>query len=235
MVRWVHEKPVTPGFHPDVFAYGSRGIASVHVVERELILRSTPRIDPRILVLLTLGTGAAMICTQRGLPVFHGNTVRVHGDDWMILGASGFGKSTFTAALIEAGAQLVAEDVSVWEPEGVRPGAGRLKLWPDSRAAFLCSRTWSVVHPDFDKVATELPVVESQRPLSRVIVLGDASAPVGLADLMAQHRVPPLLERAHRSRWMNACAHVLQTCEVRQIRRPESFDACRRLAFDLVG
>ena len=83
-------------------------------------------------------TGSAMVCyfkAQQRL-CLHAAVVAREGSALLICGPSGAGKSSLAAAMQRQGWSVVAEDLAVVESENggfrVRPGYGRLRLWPDS-------------------------------------------------------------------------------------------------------
>lgn len=83
-------------------------------------------------------TGAsfgALLQQRRMLPL-HASTLEFKGRGIVIAGMSGAGKSTLAAALLAAGATLVADDISVVDFSGdkpaVRPAFPALKIWADA-------------------------------------------------------------------------------------------------------
>jgi hypothetical protein len=71
---------------------------------------------------------------QKQIESLHASAVAFNGCALVLIGDSGYGKSTLTAALLRAGAQLITDDLLVLqEHDGhydVAPGAFRLKLDP---------------------------------------------------------------------------------------------------------
>jgi hypothetical protein len=83
-----------------------------------------------------VGMAFGAIMHQRKLLPLHASTV-VYKDKCLVFaGRSGAGKSTIAAALIAAGASLVADDISVVdftnETPAIRPAFPTLKIWADS-------------------------------------------------------------------------------------------------------
>ncbi len=84
---------------------------------------------------LAQGAMLAAAVELQGRAAFHANTVDVDGEGVLIGGVSGAGKTVATALLILAGNRLVADDVSVVDPElPVRPGLleMRIRTWENA-------------------------------------------------------------------------------------------------------
>ncbi len=84
---------------------------------------------------------------QKSVESLHASAVEVAGKAVVLLGDSGYGKSTLTAALIQRGALLITDDLLVLdECDGsyeAAPGARRLKLAPET--ANTLGITWDSV------------------------------------------------------------------------------------------
>ena len=69
---------------------------------------------------------------QLGIESLHASAVAIENQAIVLIGDSGYGKSTLTAALLRAGAKLITDDLLVLRKAGgsyhVAPGAFRLKL-----------------------------------------------------------------------------------------------------------
>lgn len=83
-----------------------------------------------------LGPVLSLVLQRRGHVHLHASAVLIDGEALLFLGHPGQGKSTLTASLTAAGAQLLADDiVPVRVGEGrvvASPGCSRLKLWRDT-------------------------------------------------------------------------------------------------------
>lgn len=85
-----------------------------------------------------LGVIMGMLLSLHGLPALHANTVLVERRAVLIVGVSGAGKSSCTAALVAAGCPLLADDIATLLPGQVTKiahGYPYLRLWPDTARA----------------------------------------------------------------------------------------------------
>ncbi len=81
------------------------------------------------ITVLVQGAVVAVAVAMSGRAAFHANTVDVAGQGILVGGASGAGKTVATALLVLAGHTLVADDVSVVDPDlPVRPGLLELRV-----------------------------------------------------------------------------------------------------------
>lgn len=213
----------------------------MQVTER-IRLVHRPEVHVDVGRLLVLGTGLALFAHRRGHPVLHGTTVRLGERDVMVCGPSGVGKSSVTAALLERGAELVADDVGILDGRRVRPGLPRIKLWADTaRHAGLDPRALLRVHPDFDKVSVPTPVVTSSQPLHAVVILERGprltrplTGQAALLGLLANHRVPEVLDGPASARWMLAMQALAASVHVLHAGLPGPLETVADVADELV-
>ena len=88
-----------------------------------------------------LGQALSFAMVKSGLEPFHGTVVVIEGEAVAFLGGSGFGKSSLAASFLEAGHQILTDDVLLFQvnPGGVFafPGPPRIKLDPKTARHFL--------------------------------------------------------------------------------------------------
>jgi hypothetical protein len=88
-----------------------------------------------------LGTIFGILCHKRGLLPLHASCVSIGGGAVAFAGRSGVGKSTLAAEFFSRGNTVLADDVTVVDPDGpgglvVWPAFPRLRLWHDAVTHF---------------------------------------------------------------------------------------------------
>ena len=83
-----------------------------------------------------MGMNLQMALGQRRYLLLHASAVERDGRALLMTGNSGAGKSTLAATLARRGHVLLADDVTALDGPTLWPALPRLKLWPDSLAAF---------------------------------------------------------------------------------------------------
>lgn len=151
---------------------------------------------------------AAIIVAWRGALPIHGSAVNIDGKAVLICGASGAGKSTLTAGLINRGARLISDDLSVlWKSTTnhgviVYSGGALLRLHPEIAnmlavrpfvVAGRCERSGKVV------VRSTQRSNLGEIPLAAVVLL-DTDAPM---DTSAS-RSALLAAQTFRPRWVHS-------------------------------
>lgn len=223
--------PVAGGWayrHPD-------GIR-ILVTPGEILVERRADVEDRVVRLFVLGIGFAAQLHFEGLPVLHATTVRTPAGDVAVVGRSGVGKSTVTAAMLEMGSTLVADDIAALDHGAVRPGFGRIKLWPDTARLFgFDVDAHSRVHPAHEKRSIAVSCVRRSQPLERIVVLerGPLGATVlppneALLALLANHRLPEIV--GPDSQWLEACQRLVGEVEVVRLGLPGALDQVRRAA-----
>jgi energy-coupling factor transporter ATP-binding protein EcfA2 len=207
----------------------------------EIVIDPMPGADERALRLAIVGPLLGVILSQRGRFVLHASSVAIDGAAVAFSGPSGRGKSTLVAALASAGHPLIADDMTVIDPDGsipvVQPGFPRVKLWPDSASALAHDvDTLPLLHPDREKRSLQMNASFHAEPipLTRFYLLEDGdeesvSQPAGTAAILA------LIATTYQASWMHEtgvsgsnlqqCGALVRSGVVRQLRRRRSFDA----------
>lgn len=98
----------------------------------QIVVQPAPSIDMASVRVFLLGSGLGALLFQRGLLVLHGNAIEMGQGCLVCVGPSGVGKSTLTAAFMQRGYRVLADDVVPINDQGMAiPGFGRIKLWQD--------------------------------------------------------------------------------------------------------
>ena len=133
-----------------------------------------------------------------GATAIHSAAAAIDGRGLMLLGESGAGKSTTSAALGAAGWDVLSDDISiVWHPDApkVAPATTGMCVWPDSRLALGLDDAQCVAMPGYPGKMRFVPGNESNTalvPLDALVFLergeGDAPAisPISGAEAMTR-------------------------------------------------
>lgn len=165
-----------------------------------------------------LGTGFGALLHQRGGMVLHAATVAWAGRAYALCGHSGIGKSTLAAALCQAGAQFIGDDMA----SVVLDGNGRPMVWPDGRQLKLYTdsiarcgldaQRGDAVRSRIDKyyVAPRDGISDGPIPLAGVYLLRDERPPLtsGFERLTPLDAAQALLNESYRPRLLLAMAQA---------------------------
>lgn len=207
-----------------------------------------------------LGTIMGRILSRRGKPALHANVVDIDGGAVLFCGCSGAGKSSTTAALVAAGAPLLADDIATLEMIGqqlfVAHGYPHLRLWPDSAQSL--GSQWQDLPLVFSRTETmgfkcyrdlsQTPELFTGRPLPlRVIYLLKArvsgQVDPSFRSLSQQEAVPALLGNLYLgqeqaaalvARQLPAMVRVAQQCLVYEVSAPDGLNHLPAFAEALV-
>ncbi len=180
----------------------------------------------------TLGafiTGSALLCYFKALRrlCLHAAVIERDGAAILICGPSGAGKSSLAASLHRQGWSIVVEDLAVVEPVEdhfqVRPGYGRLRLWPDSVAALSLRDQSAPIASGAEKRYLQLPpYVGWSPPLAAIVFLGKrlvaATTPLDLQ-----------LERSPAVAMAQLYGNCLATYMTLPVEVPSLLAQCRRM------
>ncbi|MCF6354605.1 MAG: hypothetical protein L3J26_05795 [Candidatus Polarisedimenticolaceae bacterium] len=128
--------------------------------------------------------GLAFWLEQQNIPCLHANSLIIDGHGVGLMARSQTGKSTLTAALLQRGHTLLADDMlplhntsGQWQ---VFPGLASIRLWPDSGSQFTTAQAMKDaprVHQHFEKRRVDLGTESNQgkpwqaKPLSAIYTL----------------------------------------------------------------
>lgn len=135
-----------------------------------------------------LGTVFGILLHQREQIVLHASAIEVNGRAVVFCGASGAGKSTIAAALVQRGYRLITDDICAISLSGksapmVHPDGRQLKLWAQAieKLGFEDMRS-GPVRRSLEKFYIEAQdATTAALPVAAVYILGEARAPHRLA------------------------------------------------------
>jgi hypothetical protein len=220
-------------------------------------LRVTASVASDIVEMALIGVVCALLLSRQGRTLLHGAAVSADGGALAILGDSGRGKSTLGAALLQAGARLISEDLIVTETGGdavrVHSGYDRISLLPDAMAALGVDPGEARVRPGRGLEKFWLPAgalggmaPSGSPPLTAIYIL---AAPDPQSQASAAHPVSPriaaieLVRHLYGAPWMRPvspadlayCAAVAARVPVFRLARPASLAAIGETARMLLG
>lgn len=192
-----------------------------------------------------------------GRVCLHGSAIRIGGRTLVILGDSGRGKSTLTAALVAGGAQLVTEEFITLgtDPRAIEIGVPAVKIGPAAAAVIgpvgIVRRAFE--HADYagEGVVVALDTAHlapvGQTAIGEVHLLGarhagtDALVSRPLATATAADALAragywmPFLPKAIQHRVMRAAFDIALSCPVRRLSLPDDLGALPRVAACLIN
>ena len=201
-----------------------------------------------------LGTVFAMLCHQRGLYPLHASSVRIGNVCIAMAGPSGIGKSTMAAALVQCGAVLAADDVTVIDLSApgspmVFPAYPQMKLWRDSLDGLnISAEGLQRVRRTFEKftVPAAISFETSAVPLAAIYVLLDAAGmqQAAIRRLDGLDAVSDLTRNFYQTRLvaamgrqgdaMQAAFKILEAVPLYRLPLAHTFDGLRAAAQELL-
>jgi hypothetical protein len=105
-----------------------------------ITLERNPAAEDERIAHLLLHIALAAVLRQRGLLVLHANAAVTPAGAVAVSGASGSGKSTTLAALLNRGCRMLSDDITALRMDGrgiieVLPGAPQMYLWEEAAAS----------------------------------------------------------------------------------------------------
>lgn len=134
----VRETPLVQANERNWLRYSVRNVADYLVRGGNEVIIDTPHAeDTQDVALFLLGSVLGFLCHQRGLLPLHASCVSFGGQAILFAGPSGAGKSAIAALLLDQGARLLSDDVTVIDVHAaggpvVLPTFPRQKLWRDT-------------------------------------------------------------------------------------------------------
>lgn len=219
---------------------------------REIRHAFEPNVTPAEAAIFISGSGFGILLHQRGHIVLHASAVRVGERAVVFCGPSGAGKSTLAAALVDAGYDLLSDDLCCLTVESytqplVHPDGRQLKLWENAidRLA-LQPRRADPVRPDIRKFYVEPRACSPEAlPLAAIYALREARPPfvagieqtnvVDGATLIRDNAFRPAMvtRMGLRSLYFGAAATIVQHAGCFQLTRELGFSRMAGVVADL--
>jgi len=225
------------------------GVARFRVDKgREIKVDPYPEADEKSIVLFLLGSALGAALHQRGFLVLHANAIQVGDGVVLFAGASGVGKSTAAAAMLERGFEVLADDVTAINESGeFAAGIPRLKLWKDVLGMMNTTlEGLERIRLQVDKYHLPMPARETRRPLpvKAIYILNTANEmkprQFDLKRLEGSAKFLVLRGQTYRSHFMKGlglkprhlklCATLAQRTPIARIIRPTARFNARQLA-----
>jgi hypothetical protein len=189
-------------------------MGAISVRDGKTILVDATATDETWLREFLIGPALAIVLHQRGYLVLHGSAVLIGARATLILGETGWGKSTLGAALDQAGCPLIADDLLPIRGRVLIPGLARAKLLPD--AIVELGLDGGALEDLGEKRAWSRALTAEPTTIARIVVLDPNDTPeVRLDPLPAAAAIMEL---------------VRHTFVVRRITPPERAENLRRCA-----
>ena len=193
-----------------------------------------------------LGKLMAAVHALRGNLALRGSTVQIDGRRVVICGQPGVGKTTIATALVQRGALLVSDDLTVVKPTAagteVLMGPPIVRLWPDSAAALSidiskCPR----LVPDAEKRYVSVPGEMGSAGATDLVVFAmESQAEPALSRVDAALAVASLRNTVHSMPYAKALgqqrsmlaniANLMNTCDTWALSWRRSGNSISRLA-----
>lgn len=174
---------------------------------RQILVDPVSGIDEDSVRVFLLGSAFGAALLQRGLLVLHGNGIEINGKCLICVGPSGIGKSTLTAAFLQRGHRILADDVVPLDSGGMAiPGFPRIKLWQDvAEKMDIDTKQLSRIRPELQKFNLPLKdsFCETPSPVVRICVLSEhQSNSVEVIRVSGIEKFQLLQSNTYRSRFM---------------------------------
>lgn len=222
------------------------GIAAFHLEPSRIRVHLLDPNRPDLMELRLLGPVLSYWLERLGIPMLHAAAVRMDAGAVGFIAHSGGGKSSLAAALLEAGASLLSDDLlPVEESNGTflaRPGFPQMRMEPDSARHFLGTvEGLAAVSPDDTKL--HVPVAsfcDSAIPLSALYLVERQPGPPEILPLprrqavieLVRHSFSPYLVEAAglQPRRLDLFTRLVRQIPVRRLCCPDGLERLPEVA-----
>lgn len=201
--------------------------------------------DEQSIRLYVLGSCIGAIVHQRGDLILHGCAIRFGDRCAVIAGHSGAGKSTLSTYLNLRGHELLSDDLTVLDRQGlVHPGFPQIKLWADSaRKLGLDIAAMGRIRLQIEKYAyrVEQAFCDRPLPLAAVYILHTHNqAHTAFETVSGMGKLAPLRAHTYRPqqikgmkmqpRHLQACSNLANRIRLTHITRPMAGNSLDEMA-----
>ena len=156
-----------------------------------------------------LGPVLSEVLRRNSMFVLHASAALIDGQGVAFLADKGTGKSSSVAALLRAGASLLADDLVALTPGAghIVPGFSQIKIAPENLAHQLAGSDWVArpqVHDAIDKIRVLVPgaIVRKNPPARRMYLLERGAGDVArIVPLPGAQALPAVLRFAYAARF----------------------------------
>lgn len=192
-------------------------LARLHITASEIIVDAAERADPGLLQVYLQGYALGVQAMLAGKLVLHATTLSREGKAIVLCGGSGSGKSTLAAALMTKGFDLVSDEISILDQNGmVLPGFDDIKLWQDVVDLLeLSAEKTQVVRNDIKKYyyRPRASIAQPVKPAAVYIFESDNRKQAELTEVFGFAKFAPLRAQYYRPFLVKPCqldTHYLQ-------------------------
>jgi len=188
---------------------------------KEIIINHFAACEEKLIRLIVLNVGMAILLHQRGRLVLHANAINVNGLAVVLLGHGGIGKSTTSLYFNKRGHKILSDDVSSIKINGngppiIFPSFPRIKLWPDVLNSFLkVHKHVPTTHSNTDKRSYSVSENFLDTPIYlRSIYLIEESNEIAIKEISQQRSIIELVKSSYCFPMFNKAEiyHNLKMC-----------------------
>ena len=228
---------------PNAYLLRLSDIASYYVTDgREIVVQPNANCAFDLIRLYLFSQCFGVLLHQRHQLILHASAVTTKKGALLFIGPSGSGKSTLAAGFMNAGYQLLAEDLCAIDDSAtngfrVMSGMAQLRLWDDAiqQLGHDKSRMRQVWHKE-NKHSRLLDseVATGARPLLAIYLLNSAEInQVTITPLSMPEKAAAILNNIFRAEYVNAlgvqahqfkqAAQLIHSTNIQQLTRPNSY------------
>ncbi|SFM79051.1 hypothetical protein SAMN05216224_101316 [Thioclava dalianensis] len=207
----VRDLPTWTAFGPEGVRFWWQTVGAFEVCDggRTILVDPAPDVSDDLIAFPLLGPVLSECLRRCGYFVLHASAVDLDGQGIVLMADKGTGKSSSSAALLRAGARLLADDLVAIDPATglIWPGFGQVKLAQENLSHQLPGQDWQArpqVHEQIDKVRVMVPELLARAPIpaARLCLLSRGRGEIPeLSPLALQDRISAVLDFSYAVRF----------------------------------